>query len=42
LPKKGLEKGPSWLKEIMVVSVVILTGLDKEGAQKGNDADPNK
>jgi len=38
LPKKG----PSWLKEIMVVSVVILTGLDKEGAQKGNDADPNK
>ena len=26
----------------MVVSVVILTGLDKEGAQKGNDADPNK
>jgi len=38
LPKKK----PSWLKKIMVVSVVILTGLDKESAQKGNDADPNK
>jgi hypothetical protein len=28
LPKKG----PDWLKKIMVVSVVILTGLNKEGA----------